>query len=109
MKCGQAPAELRWLTPRMHPPLLPSPLAENSARYYPRQVARLSSAEPGTMPATWAELHSCLAALLDQFTHNSSAVVDVKRVCDATARWQALTDDLLPLPPDDAERTELLG
>ncbi len=62
------------------------------------------------MPATWAELRGCLAALLDHFAIPFSAVVDDKRVMDATKRWQALAADLPPLPPDDDnELTELLG
>ncbi len=106
---GQAPAALLCCTPRMHPPLLLLPLAADACPSTPRQVARLHSLGPGTMPATWAELRGCLAALLDHLATPSSTVVDDERVMGAIKRWQALAADLPPLPPDDQERTELLG
>ncbi len=61
------------------------------------------------MPATWTELRGCLASLLDWYASAPSAATDMVCSSDAFQRWQALTDDLSPLPPDDAERTELLG
>ncbi len=65
--------------------------------------------EPGTMPATWAELRGSLAALLDWLESAPSVDKDMKCVPDVFERWQGLAADLPPLPPNDAERSELLG
>lgn len=61
------------------------------------------------MPATWADLRGCLAVLLDHFEYDTPAIRDGDRFKDAARRWLELADDLPPLPPEDAERTELLG
>ncbi len=70
----------------------------------------LHSSEAGTMPATWAELRRCLVVVLEWFEEALPDNTENSLVPFAIRRWQELAAKLpLPLPPDDAERTELLG
>ncbi len=106
--CGQAPAALHDLhTSDAATTFSPDP---SHGFLFIRPRLRPHSSEPGTMPATWAELRSCLAALLGHFAPTPSAVVDLERFADAAERWRALAADPPLLPPDDdAEQIELLG
>lgn len=61
------------------------------------------------MPATWAELRRCLVVVLEWFEDALPDNTENSLVPFAIRHWQQLAANLPPLPPNAAERTELLG